>query len=105
MLYRVAQEGLNNIAKHAEANRTDIKIQKIGGTICMEIKDNGKGFQIDGLIGSRRTKRLGFLGMRERLEMVGGSLTVASAPGKGTRVLARVPFSNRPRRGGGAVRR
>jgi signal transduction histidine kinase len=62
----------------------------------MEIKDNGKGFQAEQMLHGKRKGRLGLLGMRERLEMVGGHFTVTSAPGKGAAVLAQIPLIDRP---------
>jgi signal transduction histidine kinase len=95
VLYRVAQEALNNAARHAQASRAEVKIQKLDGAICMRIKDNGKGFQTDRVSHVKKNERLGLLGMRERLEMVGGNFTVTSEPGKGTTVLAQVPLIDR----------
>ncbi len=65
----------------------------------MKIKDDGKCFQAERVMHAKRHKRLGLLGMRERLEMVGGNFNVESAPGKGTTVLAQIPLP-RPRGGG-----
>src|SRR5207244_4071829 len=96
VLYRVAQEALTNVARHAQANQADVRIQKLDGAICMEIKDNGKGFQAESVLHVKKNKRLGLLGMRERVEMVGGSVSVESAPGKGTTILAQIPFADRP---------
>ena len=61
----------------------------------MKIKDNGKGFQAERVLHAKKSKRLGLLGMRERVEMVGGNFTVKSAPGKGTTVLAQIPLIDR----------
>jgi signal transduction histidine kinase len=97
VLYRVAQEALNNVARHAQATEAEVKIQKIEGDICMQIKDNGKGFAEAGLTG-KRGKRLGLVGMRERLEMVGGKFSIGSRPGEGTTVLARIPIKRRARK-------
>ena len=63
----------------------------------MEIKDNGKAFHVKRVLLARRNRRLGLLGMRERVEMVDGRFTVESAPGKGTTIRAQIPFSNRTR--------
>ena len=101
VLYRVAQEALTNVARHAQATRAEVKIQKLDGAICMTIRDNGKGFQAEHVLHARKGRRLGLLGMRERLEMVGGNFTVTSAPGKGTTVLAQVPLIDPPSGGGG----
>jgi signal transduction histidine kinase len=94
VLYRVAQEALTNVARHAQASRAEVKIQKTDGCICMKIKDDGKGFEKERVLSARRGQRLGLLGMRERLDMVGGKFTVTSRPGKGTTVLAQVPLMN-----------
>jgi signal transduction histidine kinase len=97
VLYRIAQESLSNVARHAQASLVKVTIKKLRGTICMEIKDNGKSFQVQGVLPTRRNKGLGLLGMRERVEMVGGRFTVESAPGKGTAIRAEVPFANTTR--------
>ena len=60
--------------------------------IRMEIKDNGKGFEVDRVRFAKRHKQLGLLGMRERVELVGGSFAVVSAPGQGTTTRAQIPF-------------
>jgi PAS domain S-box-containing protein len=94
VLFRVAQEALTNVAKHAKASRVEVSIHKLPDCICMKIKDDGKSFQLNRLMQVRGSKRLGLLGMRERLEMVGGLFEVQSAPGEGTTVLARIPLDN-----------
>jgi signal transduction histidine kinase len=99
-LYRVAQEALTNVARHAHASQVEVKIQKLDGAVSMKIKDDGKGFQEQRVLRARKNNRLGMLGMRERLEMVGGHFSVESTPGKGTTVLVQIPLMNR-RRGGG----
>ena len=101
VLYRVAQEALNNVARHARASQVEVSVQKLGGAICMKIKDDGKGFPAERVMNLQKQKRLGLLGMRERVEMVSGNLTVTSAPGKGTTVLARIPLAD----GSGGVRK
>ncbi len=100
VLYRVAQEALTNVARHAQASRAEVKIQKLDDAICMKIKDNGKGFQTERVLHGKRKGRLGLLGMRERLEMVGGHFAVTSAPGKGATVVARIPLIDRKSRRG-----
>jgi len=93
VLYRVAQEALTNVARHAQASRVDVSIRKLPGAARMEIKDNGKSFEAQRVMDSKRNTRLGLIGMRERLEMVGGSFGVESAPGKGTTIRAQIPFT------------
>ena len=92
--FRVAQEALNNVVRHARATRVKIRLTRNSGAIQMEIGDNGKSFPVEKAMLARNPKRLGLVGMRERLEMVGGSLTIESFPGKGTTVRARIPFTS-----------
>jgi len=94
VLYRVAQEALANVAKHADASQVNVSIEKLRGVIRMEVKDNGKSFQVQDVLHSRRKGRLGLLGMRERVEMVGGRFSIESEPDKGTTVRAEMPFAN-----------
>jgi signal transduction histidine kinase len=94
VLYRVAQEALTNVARHAGASRVDLSVQKIGRTISLKVADNGKSFQVERAFRAKKNRRLGLLGMRERIEMVGGQFEVESAPGQGTTVHARIPASN-----------
>ena len=91
VLFRVAQEALTNVARHARASRVEVSIQQLPDGLCMKIADDGKSFQVQRVLQARGSKRLGLLGMRERLEMVGGQFEVASAPGQGTTVTARFP--------------
>src|SRR5580692_5601153 len=91
VLFRVAQEALTNVSRHAHASRVEVSIQKLADGIYMKIKDDGKSFEVDHMVHSRGRKHLGLLGMRERLEMVGGLFDVESAPGKGTTITAHIP--------------
>jgi len=97
-LYRVALEALANVARHAQAARVDLTLRKRGDNIQMEIKDYGKSFDVEKMWSVRKSRHLGMLGMRERVEMVGGTFTVESEPGQGTTVRAQIPFSNRQRK-------
>jgi PAS domain S-box-containing protein len=100
VLFRVAQEALTNVARHAQANSAEVKLQKLDGAVCMSITDDGKGFQEERRMKANKSKGLGLLGMRERLEIVGGKFTLASAPGKGTTVHAQIPQIDRASVGG-----
>jgi signal transduction histidine kinase len=91
-LYRVVQESLNNISRHAHASRVDVTIRKETKSVIMEVSDDGRSFQIKRTLADGGTKRLGLIGMRERLEMVGGNLEIESIPGKGTTIIARLPY-------------
>ncbi len=90
-LFRVAQEALTNVGRHAGASQVEVTIEKRKDGISMKIVDDGKSFQVQRVLLARGGKRLGLLGMRERLEMVGGRFEVESIPGKGTTIKAFVP--------------
>ncbi len=92
ILYRVAQEAFTNVSRHAKASRVEVSIQKLPTGICMKINDNGKSFSVERLFNAKGNKRLGLLGMRERLEMVGGRFAIESASGQGTTVTAEIPL-------------
>ena len=95
VLYRVAQEALTNVGRHAKANRVKVTIQKLQTDIVMKISDDGKSFGVEETLRANMGKRLGLLGMRERLEMVGGQFGIKSEPGKGTTIVAQIPFSEK----------
>jgi signal transduction histidine kinase len=92
VLYRVAQGALINIAQHAQATCATVAIKSIPKAVVMEITDDGKSFDIAHVLDYRKNKRLGLIGMRERVEMVGGKFEIISAPGRGTTISARIPF-------------
>ncbi len=96
VLFRVAQEALTNVARHAKASRVEVSLQKLPDGICMKIMDDGKSFQVERTLHAKAGKSLGLLGMRERLEMVGGKFSVESLPGKGTTITAQIPFGKIP---------
>jgi signal transduction histidine kinase len=98
VLYRVVQSALTNVAQHAHASQVKVSIRKLTDTVRLEIADDGKSFDVGRVLHARRNRRLGLLGMRERVEMVGGSLSVESSPGRGTTIRAEIPF------GSGSVR-
>ena len=101
MFYRVAQEALTNVARHAHASVVAVSFEKLPNAIRLKIKDNGKSFQAQHVLQSKRNTRLGLIGMRERLEMVGGKFVVESSPGEGTTIQAQIPLANC--RAGGAL--
>jgi signal transduction histidine kinase len=92
VLFRVAQEALTNVGRHAQASQVEVSIQKIRDGVCMKIRDDGKSFDAERMLHAKGSGRLGLLGMRERVEMVGGNFAVESAPGKGTTVQAQIPL-------------
>ena len=95
-LYRVAQEAIVNVLKHAHARRLSIVLKRGSGAVTLVIEDDGQGFDPDAVPGLPRKGHSGLAGMRERLHLIAGSLTIESRPGQGTTVLARVPLSTRP---------
>jgi two-component system, NarL family, sensor histidine kinase DegS len=92
VLYRVALAALVNIAQHAQANSVSVVIKALPTAVLMEIRDDGISFDAAHVLDSWRNKRLGLIGMRERVEMVGGTFQVDSAPGRGTTISAKLPF-------------
>jgi two-component system sensor histidine kinase DegS len=93
VLFRVAQEALTNVARHANATEVGMTIREVSGAIRMEISDNGQAFHVEKTMGAKNPKRLGLIGMKERIEMVGGNLIIKSVSGEGTTVCAEIPFN------------
>jgi signal transduction histidine kinase len=81
-LYRIAQEALNNVAKHSHAGRSQVKLIYADKRVTLQIEDNGRGFEVD----KAPTSHLGLGIMRERAEAVGAQLSIESEPGTGTRI-------------------
>jgi len=90
-LYRIAQEALQNVVKHAGASAAGVELRCDPGLVCLRITDDGSGFDPDAT-----TAGFGLSGMAERAELVGGHLDIRSAPGRGTTVEARVPVAAAP---------
>jgi len=90
-LYRTVQEALTNATKHARATRVSIQIRRTGPHVCCSIEDDGSGFDARAVQSDPRKKGLGLLGMQERMNAIGGTLSIDSAPGRGTKLLIRVP--------------
>jgi signal transduction histidine kinase len=92
-VYRVVQEAVTNVVKHAAAASVEVRVSDRSGDIEIEVRDDGKGFDSrDGSSG------FGLLGMRERLVLVQGTLNIVSAPGEGTKLRARIPAPPREAR-------
>jgi PAS domain S-box-containing protein len=90
-LFRILQETLTNVARHAKATRVEVVLQKQRDRLVLLIHDNGRGFdQADPSL----SKSLGLLGMRERAAILGGRVNISSAPGKGTTVTAWIPLAS-----------
>jgi signal transduction histidine kinase len=97
-MFRIFQETLTNVARHAKATRVEVVLQKQPDRLVLLIHDNGRGFdQADPALSSS----LGLLGMRERAAILGGQVNISSAAGKGTTVTAWIPLP--PREESGAM--
>jgi signal transduction histidine kinase len=92
VLYRVSQEALNNIIKHAEAKHVIVRLELKQESIALYIKDDGKGFDVEEALMDYLEGRIGLLGMQERASIVGGSLSIQSRKGHGTVILAEIPL-------------
>jgi signal transduction histidine kinase len=88
-LYRIVQEALTNVVRHAQASHVDVLLERRGDQVVTIIEDNGIGFDPDG---TGQSTRLGLLGMRERAEMLGGTLAVESSGNSGTTIYVEVPY-------------
>jgi signal transduction histidine kinase len=89
-LYRVVQEGLRNVARHARASRTEVRLQRLDGGLQVCVRDNGVGFDPTQ---NRAGTSLGHAGMRQRVALLGGKIDIESTPGRGTAILAWVPLA------------
>ncbi len=89
VLYRVAQEAISNIARHARAKRASVVLVRRDGEVALLVEDDGSGFDVETIRRDRAS--LGLLGMEERVALVGGNLTIVSALGQGTSVRATIP--------------
>ncbi len=90
-LFRVAQEALTNVVKHAQATQVDVRLLFLPSTVKLQVEDNGCGFDL-----SARTQRpaWGLLGMEERAKLLEGQVTIRSAPGQGTCVEMTIPYQS-----------
>ncbi|MFC1977295.1 PAS domain S-box protein [Chloroflexota bacterium] len=92
VLFRIAQEALRNVWKHAQATSAEIMVEFEESKIRIKVKDNGRGFSLPHPVTDLpRSGKLGLAGMRERSELLGGILTVESEPGKGATIIAELP--------------
>jgi signal transduction histidine kinase len=92
-LYRIAQEALTNVVQHASARGGSLLLAARAGVVVLVVEDDGRGFEVERLMHDPVDERwLGLAGMRERAELLGGRLTIESAPGMGTTVLVEVPL-------------
>ena len=92
-IYRMVQEAIRNIVKHAEASKVKVKLIESHPYILIRVEDNGQGFDIERRISeSAREKRMGLQSMKERARLTGGSMEMQSLPGVGTRIVFKIPI-------------
>jgi len=93
-IYRIVQEALTNVARHSNASRVEIRLRERTDELLLEIRDDGRGVTVDE-VGDPRS--LGLLGIRERADLVGGTVHFEGVSGRGTIVSVRIPISLTPR--------
>jgi signal transduction histidine kinase len=91
-IFRIFQETLTNVARHAQATRVDVRLEKGATELILEVRDDGKGIEAGKI---QDSKSLGLLGMRERALILGGTLEVRGRKGEGTTLRVRIPVERR----------
>jgi len=87
-IFRIIQEALTNVSRHARAGRVDVTVRNVGATVVLEVEDDGVGIMPE-MVGGVRS--LGLVGMRERAVACGGTFTVRGEPGRGTAIIVQIP--------------
>ena len=89
-LYRITQESLTNVAKYAQATAVEIRLERVGDSVQLQVRDNGRGIEA-----ADQDKRgaFGLLGIRERVTLLGGEVAISGGPGQGSEVRARIPLA------------
>jgi signal transduction histidine kinase len=91
-LFRIVQEALTNVTRHAEATLVQVLLQQDARTNHLEIKDNGCGFDVEAVLNHQtETQGAGLFGIRERVALLGGELHIYARPGEGTRLSIEIP--------------
>jgi two-component system sensor histidine kinase UhpB len=91
-LYRIVQEALNNATRHAQASRATIRLEQKGHLIRCLVSDDGNGFDVQAALSRKGHTGLGLIGIRERLNAIGGAYRIISAPGQGTTLQVEIPL-------------
>jgi len=95
-LFRIAQEAISNIVRHSEAKNATIKLECDADKCVLHVEDDGKGFDVSQITSiDQKGRGAGLFGMKERVTMVGGTCSCQSQPGRGTKIVARVPIVRR----------
>jgi signal transduction histidine kinase len=93
--FRILQEALTNVARHADATHVEVRLEREGGSLCLQVSDDGKGIASEA---KRNVRSLGLLGIRERAHRLGGHAIIAGSPGEGTSVTVKVRAGAAPKR-------
>jgi signal transduction histidine kinase len=94
-LYRICQEALTNVTRHAQANNVQVRVQRTGATVLARVEDDGQGFDVKHVFnGGLPQQGIGLLGMRERVALLGGSFNIQSELGHGTHLAIELPLEN-----------
>jgi signal transduction histidine kinase len=93
-IYRLVQEGLNNVVKHSRARRGSVVLRQNDHEVSCVVRDDGSGFEAGAVEARQGSRALGLSGIRDRVEALGGVFSVVSAPGRGTELLAIMPFNS-----------
>jgi len=100
-LYRVTQEALTNVSRHARATRVNLLLERWAEMVSLIIEDDGAGFEAESVFQTARARNsLGLLGMQERVTLTGGTLRIESEPGAGATIFVRIPLGPEPSSGG-----
>lgn len=104
LLFRMAQEALNNVRRHAQASKVVTTVEFADGRVRLTISDNGRGFELPARMSDLAAAgKLGLMGMHERARLLGGTLVIQSEPGRGTTVVVNVPIQPGPKGEGGSA--
>ena len=94
-LFRIIQEALNNVIKHAQAKTVEVYLEQAQTQVNLRIKDDGCGFDLEKVLNNSNSDSYGLIGIRERVELLEGSFKILTAPGKGTNLLVKIPFGKK----------
>jgi signal transduction histidine kinase len=95
-VYRIVQEALTNVVRHARASKVQVEVRRDDSTVRAVIRDDGQGFDVAATLARRGERGLGLIGMRERVEAMGGKLLIESHPGKGVEISLTIPLEQTP---------
>ena len=95
-LFRICQETLSNVARHAQATQVLVELRAEAGQLCIDVEDDGAGFDPAAVATREGRPHWGLLGIQERANLLGGSVRFDSTPGAGTRVEVRIPLPEEP---------